>query len=80
MNFRQLKAFDTVMRLGSITGAAKEMRVSQPSVTRLIHELESGLGFTLFVRRGRGIAATSNDLMIRQRQSAMRLLATYRSG
>lgn len=58
MNFRQLKAFDTVMRLGSITGAAKEMRVSQPSVTRLIHELESGLGFTLFVRRGRGIAAT----------------------
>ena len=58
MNFRQLKAFDTVMRLGSITGAAKEMRVSQPSVTRLVHELESGLGFTLFVRRGRGIAAT----------------------
>ena len=58
MNFRQLKAFDTVMRLGSITGAAKEMRVSQPSVSRLIHELESRLGFTLFVRRGRGIVAT----------------------
>lgn len=58
MNFRQLKAFDTVMRLGSITGAAKELRVSQPSVTRLIHELETNLGFTLFIRRGRGIVAT----------------------
>lgn len=58
MNFRQLKAFDKVMRLGSITGAAKDLRVSQPSVTRLIHELESYLGFALFVRRGRGIIAT----------------------
>jgi DNA-binding transcriptional LysR family regulator len=58
MNFRQLKAFDTVMRLGTITAAAKDMRVSQPSVTRLVHELESTLGFALFVRRGRGIVAT----------------------
>ena len=58
MNFRQLKAFDTVMRLGSITGAAKALHVSQPSVTRLVHELETHLGFALFLRRGRGIAAT----------------------
>ena len=58
MNFRQLKAFDTVMRLGSITGAAKALHVSQPSVTRLVRELETHLGFALFLRRGRGIAAT----------------------
>ena len=58
MNFRQLKAFDTVMRLGSITGAAKALHVSHPSVTRLVHELETQLGFALFLRRGRGIAAT----------------------
>ena len=47
MNFRQLKAFDTVMRLGSITGG-KVPHVSQPSVTRLVHELETHLGFALF--------------------------------
>ncbi len=58
MNFRQLKAFDTVMRLGSVTGAAKALHVSQPSVTRLVRELEAHLGFALFIRRGRGIAAT----------------------
>lgn len=58
MNFRQLRAFNTVMQRGTITGAARELRVSQPSVTRLIHELEASLGFTLFVRHGRGIVAT----------------------
>ncbi|MDA0846496.1 MAG: LysR family transcriptional regulator [Proteobacteria bacterium] len=58
MNFRQLKAFNAVMQTGSITGAAKQMLVSQPSVTRLIRDLELNLGFTLFVRQGRGIIAT----------------------
>lgn len=58
MNFRQLKAFNVVMRHGTITAAARELRVSQPSVTRLIHELESALGFSLFVRQGRGVLAT----------------------
>ncbi len=58
MNFRQLKAFDTVMRVGSITGAAKALHVSQPSVTRLVRELETHVGFALFMRRGRGVAAT----------------------
>ena len=46
------------MRHGTITAAAREMRVSQPSVTRLIHDLETALGFSLFVRQGRGVLAT----------------------
>jgi len=58
MNFRQLKAFNAVMQTGSITDAAKQMLVSQPSVTRLIRDLELNLGFALFVRQGRGIIAT----------------------
>ena len=58
MNFRQLKAFNVVMRHGTITAAARELRVSQPSVTRLIHDLETALGFSLFVRQGRGALAT----------------------
>ena len=58
MNFRQLKAFNAVMQTSSITGAAKQMLVSQPSVTRLIRDLELNLGFALFVRQGRGIIAT----------------------
>ncbi len=46
------------MRSGSITEAAAMMCVSQPSVSRLIADLERSLGFPLFVRSGRGLTPT----------------------
>ena len=58
MNLRQLDAFRATLRMGSITEASKALAVSQPSVTRLIKELERSVGFTLFVRNGRGITPT----------------------
>ena len=58
MNLRQLDAFRATLRTGSITEAAKTLGLSQPSVTRLIKELERSVGFTLFVRNGRGITST----------------------
>jgi len=58
MNLRQLEAFRATLRSGSITGAAKLLAISQPSVTRLIKELEKSVGFPLFVRSGRGLAST----------------------
>ena len=58
MNLRQLEAFRATLRSGSITGAAKLLAISQPSVTRLIKELEKSVGFPLFVRSGRGHAST----------------------
>jgi DNA-binding transcriptional LysR family regulator len=58
MNLRQLEAFRATMRSGSITGAAKILYISQPSVTRLIADLEDSLGFTLFTRTGHGLVST----------------------
>ncbi|MCS5631731.1 MAG: LysR family transcriptional regulator [Pseudomonadota bacterium] len=58
MNLRQLEAFRATLRIGSVTGAAKQLTLSQPSVTRLVKELERSVGFPLFVRSGRGIVAT----------------------
>ena len=58
MNLRQLEAFRATMRSGSITGASKLMHISQPSVSRLIHDLEKSLGFKLFVRSGQGLTST----------------------
>ncbi|MDG2298110.1 MAG: LysR family transcriptional regulator [Planktomarina sp.] len=58
MNLRQLEAFRATIRAGSITGAANMMHISQPSVSRLIADLEHSVGFALFVRVGRGLTAT----------------------
>lgn len=55
MNFRQLEAFRATVRSGSITEAAKIMHISQPSVSRLVADLERSVGFALFVRVGRGL-------------------------
>lgn len=58
MNQRQLMAFRAAMMLGSITAAAKLLNVSQPAVSRLIADLEFGLGFALFTRQTGGIVPT----------------------
>ena len=55
---RALEAFREVMRYGTMSGAAEELRVSQPAVSRLIRELETRLGLRLFSRHGGRIIAT----------------------
>jgi len=58
MNLRQLEAFRATIRAGSITEAANMMHISQPSVSRLIADLERSAGFPLFARIGRGLTPT----------------------
>ena len=58
MNLRQLEAFRATIESGSITGAAELLHISQPSVSRLISDLERSVGFPLFLRVGRGLKAT----------------------
>lgn len=55
---RALEAFREVMRFGTMSGAAEELRVSQPAVSRLIRELETRLDLRLFSRHGGRINAT----------------------
>ena len=59
MNLRQLEAFRATIRGGSITAAAGLLHVSQPSVSRLIADLERSLKFKLFIRGGQGLTATA---------------------
>lgn len=58
MNLRQLEAFKATIQSGSITGASKLLYISQPSVSRLISDLEQSVGFPLFLRVGRQVVAT----------------------
>ena len=50
MQFDDLEAFLTVVRTGSITKAAEQMFVTQPTLTYRIQSLEKVLGYQLFER------------------------------
>lgn len=59
MTIQQLKYIVTVAEKGKINEAARTLFISQPSLTNAIHELEKELGFDIFNRTNRGIAATT---------------------
>lgn len=50
MNLRHIEIFHAVYVAGSVTGAARALGVSQPSVTKMLRHAETLLGFTLFER------------------------------
>ena len=52
------KAFVCAARTKSLTAAAKELYLSQPTVTHHLQSLEAGLGCRLFERSRRGVALT----------------------
>ncbi|MGB3290728.1 MAG: LysR substrate-binding domain-containing protein [Burkholderiaceae bacterium] len=54
LNFRQIEAFRAVMLTGTTTSAARMLHTTQPSVSRLIGQIQSATGITLFdMRHGR---------------------------
>src|SRR3989442_2937072 len=55
----QLKTFERIVRLGSFHAAARELRLTQPSVSQRIRELETMLRTRLFIRRGPRISLTA---------------------
>lgn len=55
----RLKVFHTVASKLSFTKAAAELLITQPAVTKHIHELEQQLGLALFKRNGNSISITS---------------------
>ena len=58
LNLRQIEAFRATLATGTVSGASRLLGVSQPSVTRLISDLEADLGFRLFMRHRRGMTPT----------------------
>lgn len=58
LTLRQLRLFTTTAELASVSRAAASLHVTQPALTRALHDFESQLGAALFRRSGRGIALT----------------------
>lgn len=52
MNLRQFEVFYAIMRTGSVTGAARLLHVTQPSVSTVLKHCEAQLRFRLFNRIG----------------------------
>jgi DNA-binding transcriptional LysR family regulator len=66
-----IRSFLAALDAGSLMGAARALRTSQPTLGRHIAELESQLGLTLFERTGRGLIATTNGLQLEASARAM---------
>ena len=58
LNYHHLRIFWTVARSGSLRAAAEEMRLSQPTLSTQLKDLENALGSPLFVRAGRRLTLT----------------------
>ena len=59
MDSGDLRVFEAVARLGSITAASDELHTVQSNVTARIRALENQLGVALFRRHSRGVVLTS---------------------
>lgn len=59
------RTFDAVLRDGSLSGAARALGLTQPSVARHIDALEAAVGTALFVRTSRGLSPTDAALELK---------------
>ena len=75
MDLRLLQYFLVVASAGSVTGAAKELHISQPTLSRQIAALEADLGVQLFVRGNRCVALTAEGALLKERAAELLTLA-----
>ncbi|AHF06519.1 LysR family transcriptional regulator [Desulfitobacterium metallireducens] len=91
MDIQQFRAFREVARQRSFSGAAKELFLSQPAISRQVAALETEIGLPLFVRMGNNISLTDpgrrlliyvDDILLKldQAESVIRDLKDLESG
>ena len=67
MEIRVLRYFLAVAREESITAAANFLHLTQPTLSRQIHDLEEELGQKLLIRKSHSIALTPEGMLLRKR-------------
>lgn len=63
MRFRHLEAFRATVLEGSVTAAAERLKTSQPTLSRMLTELEESVGFALFQRKKGRINPTPDGML-----------------
>ena len=80
VNLRQLEIFYAVMKSGTVSGAAKQLHVSQPNVTRVLSHTEQQLGFALFERiKGRLVPTKEAHLLLPEAEKIYQQLGQFRN-
>ena len=80
MNFRHVEVFFAVMTCGTVTEAARQLGVSQPSVTTTIQQAEARLGIRLFQREGGRLVPTAEArILFEEAERAHDALAAFRA-
>lgn len=74
-DIRGLEVFIAVIAAGSMTAAARQLDIGQPGITRAVRDLETVLGFDLFIRNGPRITPSPKGLLFYE--DAKRLLSSY---
>jgi len=67
MELRVLKYFLAVAQEGSLTAAARRLRITQPTLSRQLKELEDELGRQLYTRGSHHVSLTADGLLLRKR-------------
>lgn len=63
-NLNLYHIFYQVAKSKNISGAAKELYISQPAISKAISKLEQSLNTTLFIRNSRGVTLTDEGEML----------------
>ena len=71
---KQLAAFHTVARLGSVSQAAEELHLTQSAVSIQVASIEASVGTPLLVRTGRGVRLTeAGELLLNYAERVLSL-------
>lgn len=76
LKWDDLQIFLAVCDAGSLSGAARSLKVSQPTLSRRVAELEYALGETLFVRKNQGVVLTKTGIRLLPAAQGMAQWAT----
>lgn len=71
LDWNLIKSLVAVARAGSLSGAARDSGISQPTLGRHIAELEAALRITLFERQARGMVLTEAGSALYERAQAV---------
>jgi DNA-binding transcriptional LysR family regulator len=74
-SLRQMKVFDAIARLGSVSRAAEEVALSQSAASMALKDLEDSIGSKLFHRHGRALVLNENGRRLQPKARSLIVMA-----